>query len=610
VYLRCALLLALGWAGLCQAGARPNILLIVADDLGYNDLGSYAGAERYTPNLDQLAAAGTRFTRHYADSTCTASRAALLTGQYATRLGFQSSGRGLSIDTPNMASSLTGLGYRSWHIGKWHLGSIDRAAWPRQLGYDHFFGFIDQWQLAGKVDDNGKLIPARPRYQDPWLREDNKPPVKHPGHLTRILSDRAIEVIESPAEQPWFINLWYLAPHAPVQPAVAPAPVTGINTDYRLLVHQLDHHIGRVLRAVRDSGQWDNTVIVFVSDNGAKEAINNQPFSGAKATFLEGGVRTPLIIKPHGTTKPMRNNAVTSIRDIYPSLMELAGSNTRLALDGSSLAPLLRGQSRPATDLFWESFGYLTNEYSMLSADGNWRMHQRGRWTGIGNARLYHLALDPAGDTDVAGKHGPTLHALRRRYEEWHRQVNVVPLHPVQLDESGHGAYRGSSMMRSPGYGPYTFAIAWESSDERTADQYLAGQEDFWQLTWSPLNKQVTLQLASWKLQAAISNTHGCHSVMMSGDFLRVINNWSKYGDRFMVSLWSDGIRQSSLRDDGVVDHAYALVSPLLTGKDASEQQRLIGKISAPLILSTQVNANSIFRPLEIHETLCDQLQY
>jgi arylsulfatase A-like enzyme len=607
-----SLLLILLFSGCCHGAERPNILLIVADDLGYNDLGSYAGAERYTPNLDQLAAAGTRFTRHYADSTCSASRAALLSGQYPSRVGFQPSGRGLPTDAPNLASSLAGAGYNSWHIGKWHLGSVDRDAWPLAVGFGNFFGFIDQWQLAGKTDSQGQLIPARPRYQNPWLRTDNGKPSQYQGHLTEILSDRAIAVIETEHQQPWFINLWYLAPHAPVQPASQPQLKDPAVGDYQLLIHQMDYQIGRVFKALRDSGNWDDTIIVFVSDNGAKDLQNNHPFPGLKASFMEGGIRTPLIIKSGGTALGEEIGDIASIRDIYPGLMETIGRPLQHDIDGRSFVPLLEGKKRPSQALYWESFGYLINsQYGVLSEDGNWRLNHRGRWSELERSRLYRLDGDAASALDVAAAQAEITQSMRLQLEQWHRAVHVVPIRSEDVSSTGHGSYTGAEMIRSPGHGPYTLAVAWNGPGSG-ADHggYIAGQESFWELVWLPGKQQIALDLAGWQHQIPAPVGPGCHSVMMSGDFLKIINSWSKLGDRSIISLWVDGTKEYSATSRQVPDVTTATKSPLQIGVDALGDRHFPGRLSRPLVLTARVSDFSIYQPNDIHKTLCAELQH
>ena len=219
-------LLLAGWV---HAAERPNVLLVVLDDFGYNDLAINNGSNSPTPSLDQLARGGLRFTRHYAESSCTPSRVALLTGRYPAELGFHAFGPGLSQEVETLADVLSAHGYSSHMIGKWHAGDAHRESRPEYQGFDHWFGFMNQLYLAGPHRD-GVYSRGRPTYRNPWLENEAGELRQYPGHLTDILSQRALEVMRSAAE-PWFLYLSYYAPHTPVQPAATTpydsAPTSG-----------------------------------------------------------------------------------------------------------------------------------------------------------------------------------------------------------------------------------------------------------------------------------------------------------------------------------------------------------------------------------------------
>ncbi|HEY6130449.1 MAG TPA: sulfatase-like hydrolase/transferase, partial [Halioglobus sp.] len=282
---------------------RPNILLILADDLGYHDLAiNNDNTEIDTPNMDQIARDGVRFTRHYAATVCSPARAALLTGIYPERLGYLPNGRGISPEVVTLPERLKEEGYSTWHIGKWHIGNLDRMAWPDHQGFDHWFGFLNQWRLQDVHSESGELLLSAPTYNDPWLESDSAPGKKYSGHLETILTDKAISVISDldRAQAPWFLNLWYMAPHDPIQPAAEFAqnyPNTSAGK-YQALVNQLDYNIGRVTSHLDAIGALQNTIIVIASDNGGTnlQVNNNAPFIGLKTELTEGGTRTPLII--------------------------------------------------------------------------------------------------------------------------------------------------------------------------------------------------------------------------------------------------------------------------------------------------------------------------
>jgi arylsulfatase A-like enzyme len=205
----------------------PNILLIVADDLGLGDLQSFAPASNTaTPNIDALAAQGMRFDRFYTDSTCSASRAALLTGLHPARLGFHPVARGIAPDITTMPEWFRAQGYSTHHIGKWHIGELNAEAKPQAQGFDTSFGFLNQWFLQGP-DANGKPVLKQPVYQNPWLVNESIGWRQYPGYLPDILTQHTSETITAmvATQRPWFI--WYatLLPHGPLH--FPPGPLAG-----------------------------------------------------------------------------------------------------------------------------------------------------------------------------------------------------------------------------------------------------------------------------------------------------------------------------------------------------------------------------------------------
>ncbi|MCZ6829302.1 MAG: sulfatase-like hydrolase/transferase, partial [Gammaproteobacteria bacterium] len=272
---------------------RPNILLIVLDDFGYNDLAINNGSDSPTPTLDQLAREGLRFTRHYTESSCSPSRIALLTGRYPASLGFHPLGSGLAREVETLPDVLSAHGYSSHMIGKWHAGDAHRESRPEFQGFDHWFGFMSQLYLAGPHHD-GVYTRGPPTYLNPWLENENGDLRQYPGHLTELLTGHALKVMQSEKE-PWFIYLSYYAPHTPLQPGVDYAGQFSDDArgKYQALKSQLDTNIARVFKQLRDSGQWDNTMVLVVSDNGGTGAAypSNIPFAGVKAGYEEGGVR-------------------------------------------------------------------------------------------------------------------------------------------------------------------------------------------------------------------------------------------------------------------------------------------------------------------------------
>jgi arylsulfatase A-like enzyme len=288
-----------------MASSEPNILFILADDLGYADVSCYGRRDFTTPNIDRIAAEGVRFTQAYANSAvCTASRVALITGRYQYRLavGLEEplSTRvprkiGLPADHPTLPSLLKKAGYRSALIGKWHLGRLPDFG-PLQSGYDYFYGF-----RSGAVDYfTHKSGPATSETDDLW-EDDVK--IRRTGYLTDLLGARAVDLVEtySGTGQPFSISLHFSAPHWPWEAPGDEAESQrlqnlfhydgGTQRTYQRMIQQMDLQIGRVLQALDAAGVGQDTIVVFTSDNGGERYSDTWPFTGRKTELLEGGLR-------------------------------------------------------------------------------------------------------------------------------------------------------------------------------------------------------------------------------------------------------------------------------------------------------------------------------
>lgn len=372
---------------------RPNILLIVLDDFGYNDLAINNGSDSPTPNLDQLAREGLRFTRHYAESSCTPSRIALLTGRYPARLGFHPIRAGLSHEVETLADVLSANGYNSHMIGKWHAGDTHHESRPEFQGIDHWFGFMNQLYLAGPHKD-GVYTRGRPTYHNPWLENEKGELQQHQGHLTEILSQHALEVMRTESD-PWFIYLPFYAPHGPIEPAT---DYTRRFSDdsrgrFQALKSQLDTNIGRLLTQLRDSGQWRNTMVLVVSDNGGTGSVypSNAPFPGVKVSYQEGGIRTPLILSwPGHWEGGETHDGITMIFDIFPTIVAALGIPAPAGLDGTDIFAV-----QSPRVLRWYSHGMFVDTfadtYSVLSANGLWRLNTRETMEDVEYALSKHL---------------------------------------------------------------------------------------------------------------------------------------------------------------------------------------------------------------------------
>lgn len=346
--------------------SRPNILLIIVDDLGFADLGCLGSADMRTPNLDGLIADSLHLRRFYANCpVCSPTRATVLTGCYPDRVGVPGVIRTHDTNswgyfapiTRTLPEQLRALGYRTSAIGKWHLG-LRPENHPQSRGFDHFKGF-----LGDMMDDY-----YHHRRHDINYMRDGRSEIDPQGHATDLFSDWAVGFIRSQGDKteqgraPWFMYLAYNAPHTPIQPPndwlnKVRARESGIGDQRAKLVALIEHMdagIGRVLTALRESEQYDNTVVVFTSDNGGQISVgaNNGPLRDGKQSMYEGGLRIPGCIRVPRQTMPNRpqalrtqpgsiTDALCCTADFLPTLVELAGGEPPVEIDGVSLVPLL-----------------------------------------------------------------------------------------------------------------------------------------------------------------------------------------------------------------------------------------------------------------------------
>lgn len=583
---------------------KPNILLIMADDLGYNDLAiNNDNTTIHTPNMDQLARDGVRFTRHYASSVCSPARAALLTGFYPERLGYLPNGRGISPEIETLPERLREEGYTTWHIGKWHIGDLERTAWPDHQGFDHWFGFLNQWRLAG-VHVDGELQMAAPRYEDPWLQGDTEPGRNFTGHLENILTDKAVAVLSelNAAQAPWFLNLWYYAPHGPVTPASEFAqnyPDTPAGR-YRALVNQLDHNVGRVLAHLQQLGALENTLVVLVSDNGGTSSLvdSNTPFSGAKATLTEGGMRTPLVIKwPDDAINGQVIPDVVAIEDIYPTVLQSIGVALPAGLDGSSFYTAVE-QRVPVglKERYWDHI--MTSEwtsYTGLSADGRWRILQHYPiWGVIPDPYIFDLELDPTSTLPVEPPPPLQLAQMLGNYHAWYTDVHTVKT-TYAANTNGSGVVTGMDFLRTPGFGGYTFGIG-------LPDEYegpVAAQAGVWSMNRT--GNTVTAQFGDLVLHGEIQNANSCHSIAVSGSFDRM--NGSNADQSLMkLTLYIDGMAVQSAEVEAALPVDDPTVETII-GDPLNAANTSV--LAPPIIMNTTLTASPVSTPQSFSQRLC-----
>ena len=413
---------------LSAADPQPNIVFIMADDLGYADLSCYGRRDYTTPNIDGLATQGVRFTQAYANSAvCSATRTALITGRYQYRLpvgleepiaSTSTRDPGLPPSHPTLPSLLQKAGYSTTLAGKWHLGRLPNYG-PLKSGYDHFWGFrggaLDYYtHKAGAADTNTA---------DLW---DDDVKIEQSGYLTDLLGDRAVSVIEAGAKskRPFLLSLHFNAPHWPWEAPGDEAEANRIRSlmhhdggtlkTYARMVGEMDLQVGRVLQALDRSGVADNTIIVFTSDNGGERFSDTWPFTGKKSDLLEGGLRIPAIVRWSGHVRPGSvTDQVAISMDWLPTLLDAAGAqpDPQYPSDGISLLPVLTGGAASTPrKLFWR---YRANGQRAVR-EGDMK------WLKIGeNTFLFNVVDDPLERANLKERMPDVYNRLVRDYEQW-----------------------------------------------------------------------------------------------------------------------------------------------------------------------------------------------
>jgi arylsulfatase A-like enzyme len=422
-----------------QSAARPNIVFILADDLGYADVSCYGRRDFTTPNIDRIAAEGMKFTQAYANSAvCSATRTALITGRYQYRLpiGLEEplgSGEkrivGLPPSHPTLPSLLKKAGYGATLIGKWHLGKLPDFG-PLQSGYEHFWGF-----RTGGVDYfTHKSGPANTDTDDLW---DDDVKVHQNGYLTDLMGAKATAVIAGYARtpgRPFLLSLHFNAPHWPWEGPDDEAESKRISalTDfdggsqatYARMVREMDLQIGRVLETLQTSGIADNTIVIFTSDNGGERFADTWPFTGKKSELLEGGLRIPAIVRWPGRIPPGSTTEQVAISmDWMPTLLAAAGARPGPGYppDGMNLLPALLQNAAPVPrKLFWR---YRMNaQRAMRDGDMKWLKIRD-------NTFLFNVVSDPLERANLKDRQPEIYRKLVAEYEAWN--ATMLPENPA-----------------------------------------------------------------------------------------------------------------------------------------------------------------------------------
>jgi arylsulfatase A-like enzyme len=402
---------------------KPNIILVLADDLGYGDLGCYGQKLIATPNIDRLASEGIKFTQAYCGSTvCAPSRCALMTGYHMGHARIRGNARvDLEAQDVTVAEVLKGAGYKTGIFGKWGLGTAGNSGVPNRQGFDEWYGFLDQkhahtqyptqlWQNEQEVFLDGNFGAGRKDYAHD------------------LFTARGLKFIEQNKANPFFLYMAYTTPHAnneltrqtgdgmevPDEGPYAGRDWPKQDRKFAAVVHRLDSDVGKIVETIKKAGIEENTLVLFASDNGAHREGGNRPeffqssgpLRGIKRDLYDGGIRTPFIARWSGTIKPGQvSDAVFAFWDFLPTCAELAGTKAPRGIDGISIVPALKGQPLPKREyLYWE---FHEKGFHQAVRIDNWKgVRKASRQNPM---ELYDIVKDPGETKNVAAENAAVV---------------------------------------------------------------------------------------------------------------------------------------------------------------------------------------------------------
>jgi arylsulfatase A-like enzyme len=429
---------------------KPNVLLIITDDVGYGDFGSYGAPDIKTPNVDRLAKEGVRFTDFYANgAVCTPTRTGLISGRYQQRVGLEQAlstsavdlQRGLPVTGRSLPQLLKNNGYATGLIGKWHLGFRTEMG-PNAHGFDYFYGF-----LSGAVD---YFRHSRGNGESDLY--ENATPVQEPGYLTDIITRRSIDFIDRNAGRPFFLEVAYNAAHWPFQsphhqPDAFPAdrgttdqalnqqpgdPTNPTRRDYAEILERADEGIGKILAALDRHGLARNTFVVFTNDNGGEWLSRNAPLFHRKATLWEGGIRVPAIFRwPERVPRGKTTAQVGITMDLTATILNATSTPIPegARLEGIDLMPLIQnGTETRERTLFWRIAGPARQQRAVRQ--GSWKLLVDG-----GQFLLFDLSKDIGERNDLAMKRPDLVAHLRQQIANWEKDVDSEA--KIQVGQAG-----------------------------------------------------------------------------------------------------------------------------------------------------------------------------
>lgn len=415
---------------------KPNIILILADDLGYGDLSNYGNIQYHTPNIDYLAHQGIKFKSFYSNAPiCTPTRAALLTGRYQQRSGLEGeilvSGptrqhAGLAQKEITIADLLKKSGYKTGIMGKWNLGFKKRFN-PIYNGFDQFYGY-----LSGNIDYYSHYDNSG-RY-DWWHNLDS---LYEKGYTTDLITKHSVDFIRRNKETPFFLYVAYEAVHVPLQDRSDSGyrfpgedfsyygPAKHRIMTYHNMVKIMDEDIGKILNVLKEEELEYNTMIIFCSDNGAVPSFgNNGILRGGKSTLFEGGIRVPAIVYWPGRIEPRVSDQPAMSFDFFPTILNIVGIDVPkdLKLDGIDLSPLLFEKKKlPIRNLFWQF------QHQKAVRRGQWKLLIDSRGKGATDTLLFNLKYDLREYKNVKGEHPVMVKKLLSYLYQWEKNVGSLP---------------------------------------------------------------------------------------------------------------------------------------------------------------------------------------